>query len=189
MLIPVRLIERNPRLFGYALETLDAKLEGLQERGFDNPIRLIEGAPSIFGLSLENIDNRIKLFDKLLSFYGLSFSASELMEKVPVLFSTKIDKIMVLVRVLREFKVPVEDLGKGLFNRLLYFNLEDVLVALKETSPESETIGDLSRRVRQVKKRKLSKKEKREMIKDDLDMVEKIKKRYFKGYPEKKGGK
>jgi hypothetical protein len=37
-----------------------AKIEGLRQRGFDNPVKLITSLPAILGLAFENIDAKIE---------------------------------------------------------------------------------------------------------------------------------
>jgi mTERF len=41
-------------------ENPKAKIEGLRQRGFDNPVKLITTLPAILGLAFENVDNKIE---------------------------------------------------------------------------------------------------------------------------------
>ncbi len=67
---------------------------------------------------------------------------------------------------------------------LLHLNLESVLVALNEAPSEHETIEDFVRKARAIHRQKLPKEQKRQIIMEGLAEFEKIKSRYFKGYPE-----
>lgn len=168
----------------YSLLVLESHIQGLRERGFTNPNKMIESLPPILGLAFENIDRRLRLLDKLIKLYNLPFSGTHLMEQESFLFSTKIDKILVLVRVLREYKVRHYELTDKVIKRLLRANLEDTLIALDSPSDPNEKIEDLIRRTRSVNRQKLPKEEKRKIIKEGLLEFEKIKQRYFRGYPE-----
>lgn len=91
---------------------------------------------------------------------------------------------MTLARILREYQVPQDQVTGTLINGLMVSNLENVLVAL-EDAPSNDTIEDLLRRTRSINKLKLPKEEKREIIKKGLAGYDKIKTRYFRGYPQK----
>ena len=180
---PNKMIESLPAMLGYAFENIDAKLEGLRQRGFSNPHKMIESLPAILGLAFENIDRRLKMFNKLISHYGLNFDAIELMEGNYFLFSSKIDKMWTLPRILAEFQLGPNDADSKLIRNIVGFNLEDVLVALKN-KPSGEKIADFMRRVRAIKEQKIPKAEKRRIIKDELAGFDKVKRRYLRGYPE-----
>lgn len=168
----------------YAPSVLTNHLAGLTEQGFTNPNKMIESLPAILGLAIDNIRGRVNLFNRLLNLYQLPFTSVYLMEHDSFLFSSKIDKIIVLVRVLKEYNVNPLEITDSLLQRLLRSNLEDTLIALKNRTSPNEHIDGLMRRTRSVKRQKLPKEEKRRIIKDELEGFEKIKKRYFKGYPE-----
>lgn len=173
--------ELRPTLF--APEVLHAHLIGLKERGFSNPNKMIESSPAILGLAFENIDRRLNMFNKLISHYRLELSAVELMEGNYFLFSSKIAKLWVLARTASEFNLKPDDVNAKLVRSLVGSNLEDVLVALK-AEHSGEDIEGFMRRVRAVKAQKIPKEEKRQIIADELEGFEKIKRRYFRGYPE-----
>src|SRR3989338_2606715 len=178
---PNKMIESSPAILGLAFENIDAKLEGLRQRGFTNPNKMIESSPAILGLAFENIDLRLKMFNKLISHYGLNFDAIELMEGNYFLFSSKIDKMWTLPRILAEFQLGPNDADSKLIRNIVGFNLEDVLVALKN-KPSGEKIADFMRRVRAIKEQKIPKAEKRRIIKDELAGFDKVKRRYLRGY-------
>jgi len=178
------LVEVRPTLF--APEFVNNHITGLTELGFTNPNKMIESFPAILSYSLEeNIKRRIKLIDKLIQLYQLPFSATSLVEQDPFLFSSKIDKILVLVRILREYKVRPPAPNTNIMRSLLHLNLESVLVALNESPKEHETIKDFIKRARSVHRQKLPKEQKRQIIEQGLSEFEKIKSRYLKGYPKK----
>jgi len=122
------------------------------------------------------------MFNKLISHFGLQLDAIELMEDNYFLFSSKIDKLWTLTRILTEFQLEPNDIDSKLIRNIVGSNLEDVLVALKN-KPFGEEIADFMRRVRAIKKQKIPKEEKRRIIKDELAGFDKVKHRYFRGYP------
>ena len=173
--------ETRPTLF--APEVVDTHISGLIERGFSDPTKMITSSPAILGLAFENIDRRLKMFNKLISYYGLPLNAVDLMENNYFLFSSKVDKLWVLARTLKEFDLKPEEVNSKIIKGLVGSNLENVLVALKGKQ-EGEDIGAFMRRVRAIKKRKIPREEKRRIVKDEFDGFEKIKHRYFRGYPQ-----
>ena len=183
----VKMITTQPAILGLAFDNIDRKIAGLTERGFGNPVKMITSMPSILGYSFDNIDRRLRLFRRLINLYNLELSLISIMEGNFWLFSTKIDKLIVLVRILRDYKVTenIESVVKN----IVRINLENVLIALSEAG-EGEDIKALMSRARRVKKRGLTKGEKREIIKEELLTIEgeksKIGRRYFRGYPERK---
>jgi hypothetical protein len=178
------LVEVRPTLF--APEFVNNHITGLTELGFTNPNKMIESFPAILSYSLEeNIKPRVQLLNRLITVYQLPFSATSLVEQDPFLFSSKIDKILVLVRILREYKVRPPAPNTNIMRSLLHLNLESVLVALNEPPKEHETIEDFIKRARSVHRQKLPKEQKRQIIEQGLSEFEKIKSRYLKGYPKK----
>ncbi len=178
---PNKMVESSPSILGLAFENIDAKLAGLRERGFNNPNKMVESSPSILGYAFENIDRRLKLFGRLIRLYDLPFVPSQLMEQEFSLFSSKIDKVMVLARIARDYGVTPPELNEAIISRLLRSNLEDTLVALSSSDP-SEGIRALINRANKIKKEGMSKEEKREIIDASFDDSSKIKRRYFRGY-------
>ena len=181
---PNKMVESSPAILGLAFENIDAKLAGLRERGFGNPNKMVESSPAILGLAFENIDRRIRLFSKLNHLYELSFKPTELMEQESALFSSKLDKLLTLTRVLWEYQVTPPELDEKVISRIVRLNLEDLLVALSMEHPQDEAILDLVNRAIKVKREKLPKDEKRGVIAKSK-VHDKIKGRYFRGYPEK----
>ena len=91
---------------------------------------------------------------------------------------------MVLVRILREYRVRPPALNTNIMRSLPHLNLESVLVALDQLPKEHETIEGFMKRARSVHRQKLPKEQKRQIIEQGLSEFEKIKQRYFRGYPE-----
>ncbi|MBI2051294.1 hypothetical protein HYT33_00875, partial [Candidatus Roizmanbacteria bacterium] len=181
---PTKMVESLPAILGLAFENIDQKLEWLQQRGFRNPTKMVESLPTILGYAFENIDRRLRFLEKVIHLYGLPFAPVELMEEVfPLSFSTKLDKIFVLARIMREYQVVPTELDTKTIRALIGSNLEDVLVALGRSSPSSETIEDFIKRVRSIKKQNIPKETKRQIVEDDLNEFQKTKRRYLRGYP------
>jgi hypothetical protein len=185
---PIKMVEAAPQTLGYSFENIDDKISGLIDRGFSSPEKIIKSIPQIFGYSWENIDRRLELFKRLAHLYQLRTDVTESMEKIPNLWSMKFDKLIILARILRDYEIPKEEIEQ-IMSRISFIILEDLLVALK-SKKEGESISALIKRAKEIRKQKLSKDEKREMIANDLESVrlerQKIAKRYFKGYPDKK---
>src|SRR3989338_6884583 len=114
---PIKLIESLPSILGISLEgNIKPKIEGLGLLGFTNPHKMIESVPSILGYNLEgNIKKRFKLIDRVIKRYGLPFTTSFLMENVHFLFSSKIDKIVILIRVFSKFAKHGNDANTKVF--------------------------------------------------------------------------
>jgi len=91
---------------------------------------------------------------------------------------------LVLVRILREYRVRPPALNTNIMRSLPHLNLESVLVALDQLPKEHETIEGFMKRARSVHRQKLPKEQKRQIIEQGLSEFEKIKQRYFRGYPE-----
>ncbi|MBA3679210.1 hypothetical protein H0W80_03430 [Candidatus Saccharibacteria bacterium] len=186
---PVALIEKHPSILSYAPESIQAKLDSLTNQQFSNPVALIEKHPSILGYAPENITRRVKLFTKLVKLFDSPINQVELMEAVTGLFSTKIDKLIVLTRIVRNSLQTASDTDRKLIHDILFANLEDVLLGLETLGVEQNerlpnyTIQQLVARAKEVKKQELSKDTKKMLIKHAEFIDLKVKKRYFKGYP------
>src|SRR5436189_6477771 len=84
-----------------------AKIEGLRQRGFDNPHKLITSSPAILGYGFENIDakieglrsrgfdNPLKLITSLPAMLGLGFEYIDL--KIAVLTTPDVHRAETLV--------------------------------------------------------------------------------------------
>ncbi len=179
------MIETLPPILGLNFDNIDSKIIGLKERGFSNPKKMIETLPPILGLNFDNIDKKIKIFSRLINLYNISLSPISLMENILPLFSSKMDKLIVLARVLKEYTIQPSEISEKLIRKLIFCNIEDVLVALVETENENETIRDFIKRVDLIKKQKIPKEIKRRRIKEQMSDIDKIKQKYLKGYPEK----
>jgi hypothetical protein len=106
------------------------------------------------------------------------------MESEPFLFSSKIDKLLILIRIGRDYASNPADVSNKIIVGFLQSNLEDALVALNEVEKDT-TLPELLSHIRAVKRRKLDKEEKREIIINSPDLYPKIKRRYLHGYPQK----
>ena len=121
------------------------------------------------------------------------------MENQSAFFSTRIDKLVVLTRVLRRTAQSQRDINTTIINKILFSNLEDVLLVINNLRKNEETgiyeeisIDELFRRVRAIKNETagLNREDKKaRKVKDRLQLANgmqnepKIKLRYFRGYP------
>lgn len=179
---PRKMIESSPSILGLALDNIDAKLAGLEKRNFKNPHKMIESFPNVLSYSFNNIDRKLRLLNKLVSLYQLPYSANEMMEWSGFMFSTKIDKMIVLSRVLTEYQVSEDDLPK-MATKLIFSNLENVLIALSRAE-EKDDINALFKRITEIRAQGLDRQQKREIIREELDEFPKIARRYLRGYPQ-----
>src|SRR3989339_389520 len=140
---PKKMIESLPAILGLAFENIDDKLAGLTERGFSNPKKMIESLPTILGLAFENIDRKLKMLEKIIKLYDLTLSAPELMEQIPFLFSSKIDKLWTIARICKKYLTQPSDIDAKLIQKMLSFNLEDVMLAL-QTTPSPTNMDELT---------------------------------------------
>src|SRR3989339_524880 len=180
---PKKMIESSPTILGLAFENIDRKLAGLTERGFSNPKKMIESLPAILGLAFENIDRKLKMLEKIIKLYDLTLSAPELMEQIPFLFSSKIDKLWTIARICKKYLTQPSDIDAKLIQKMLSFNLEDVMLAL-QTTPSPTNMDELTEKVKQNKKQKIPKPEKKKQIHENATATDpKIYHRYQRGYP------
>lgn len=181
---PCRLIELSPSILGLSLNNIDSKLRGLEQQGFINPQKLIESHPPILGYTLNNINKRIKLLNRLVALYQLPFTAQELMTNQKALFSAKVDKIIILTRVIRRTSKSCHEITNPILNQFLFSNLEDVLLAVDSfNKAEAVSPRKVLQRAREIKACNLSRDEKRERIVFGMDSDPKLKRRYIQGYP------
>ncbi len=111
--------------------------------------------PQIFGYSFDNIDKKIKIISRFINLYNISLSPISLMENILSLFSSKMDKLIVLARVFKKYIIQPSEISEKLIRKLIFCNIEDVLVALAETETKNETIWDFIKRVDLIKKQKI----------------------------------
>lgn len=180
---PKKMIESFPPILSLAFENINAKLKGLKKRGFSDPNKMIESLPTILGLDFKNIDRRLRLIGSIVSLYDVPFKAVQLMESHNALFSSKLDKLVVLTRVLKKFVDNPQEVSNAIVNKLLFSNLEDVLVAVDMAGArENLTINEFIELVKEVKAAEFSKEEKQRAIERGLQRDPKIRSRYLKGY-------
>jgi len=180
---PVKMISSLPPVLGYAFENIDEKIEGLKQRGFDNPVKMISSLPPVLGYAFENIDKKIRTFAKLLNKSKIEISPIRLIENILPLLGTKDEKTMVIARVISKYCTDKSEVSTKLIRKLIFCNIEDVLVTMIETENELLTMPEFIKKVDAVKKRKLLKTEKRGIINGRLPESNKIKRKYFKSYP------
>ena len=188
---PIALVEKQPSIIGLSAENINNKLTNLRNQGFTDPITLVEKAPPIISLSPENINRRIKLFRHLVYMFDSPIDPIELMQQELGLFGCKIDKLLTLTRIVRNSLQMASEVDRKLIHDIMFANLEDILLALEEIGDKQEsdmpdyTIQQLVAKSKYIKKQKISKDIKRDRIKESEHIDEKVKKRYFKGYPMK----
>ncbi|MBI2798214.1 hypothetical protein HYX70_02850 [Candidatus Saccharibacteria bacterium] len=186
---PVSLIEKQPNILKYAPESIQGKLDSLTSQGFHSPVSLIEKQPSILGLAPGNIQKRVVLFSKLVGLFNSPINPVKLMEQEAGLFSTKIDKLLVLTRIARNSTADASQVDRKLIHDIMFANLEDVLLGLEDLGEEQQnanpnyTIQQLLARAKEIKKQSLGKNTKRARIERAAELDPKVKARYFKGYP------
>lgn len=173
----------RPALFDPS--TVDNQLDLLKNLGFTDPIKMVTTHPVIFGYAEENIRGRIRLFSRLIRQYNLPLSPVTMLEKESGLFSTKLDKIWTLTRIIREYQPLPQEVTQSLISTLVRNNLEDVLVTFSQPYPNNELVTDFIKRVRKTKAEGLSKEDKRKIIEEQLDTTIRANIRYLRGYPSK----
>ncbi|MBI5421789.1 hypothetical protein HZA44_01495, partial [Candidatus Peregrinibacteria bacterium] len=177
---PVRLVEKFPGILSLSLDNINDKLKGLKTRGFDKPVKLVERKPVIVGLNFKNIDWKMKMLSRLISLYNLPFTVTGMMERHTAFFGIKNDKLRILTRIAKEASHRLEEVDNGLIKQLLFANLEDEIIASRQKPGMNPK--ELLFAIGTVKKRQLSREEKREII-ETLPKEDKVKRRYFRGYP------
>ena len=189
---PIALIEKQPPILNYSPENIQNKLAELRGNGFKDPIALIEKQPPILSYSPENINRRVRLFGGLVRVFDSPINPVEMMEQETTLFSTKLDKLLVLTRIASSSLHTASEVDRKLIHDIVFANLEDVMLALEDigeaqhsTAPQY-TIQDILLRVKQIKAQKTPKDNKRAEIQSAEYIDPKVKQRYFRGYPLKK---
>lgn len=173
----------------YSPQVLGEHLAGLEERGFSNPRKMIESFPAILGYAFENIDAKLRLLGRITRLYNAPYTPQQLMETQKAFFSTKIDKLVVLARVLRSFAESVDEVSLSVIKRILFSNLEDVLVAIDRTpAGKTTSLNELLKLTKTVKAEQIPKEEKKEVILQGLIEHPKIRSRYLHGYPQRRSG-
>ena len=161
---PVKMIISLPQIFGYNIEGIQGKIEKLKKLGFTDPVKMIISSPSILGFSIEkNIKPKLAILRKMIDKYTLPYTAVSLMESSPLFFSSKRDKIWVLIRILSSKLWADIDIMTRV-SKLLGQNLESVLIT-NIANPNLTTIKELIQKSREVKV-KHNTKEKEIIIRD-----------------------
>ena len=179
---PIKLTTTFPSTISLALDNIDRKIEGLKERGFKDPVKLITTFPSTISLALDNIDKKLNVLKKLVAHYNLDLDPIGIIEGFPVFLGLKIDKIWTTARIISEKIKTTDEVTNTKIKHLLFNNLENLILATRtETSVNLDSLMSESKR---IKKQELSKAEKRSRI-ATLPDNDRLKKRYFRGYPMK----
>ena len=166
----------------YSKDTVNNTIQGLKDRGFANPEKMIATLPPVLNLSFENIDGKIKMLDKLINLYKLDFTPVEIIEVNYSIFSSKIDKLWVLARIIREHAESAGEVDNKLFRNLLFSNLESVVLASR--TKEGLSLDEILAEAKIIKRDLPSPEEKRELI-SQLPESDLVKKRFERGYPPK----
>jgi len=177
---PEKMITSFPAMLGLSFDNMDGKIQGLKERGFNNPEKMITSFPAVLGYSFENIDGKIKMLEKLNNLYKLDLIPTEVIEKNKSILSSKIDKLWVLARIIKENVGTAGEIDNKLISKLLFANLESIVLASR--TKENQTINELIAEAKKIKKEMTSKEEKRELI-SNLPEDDLLKKRFERGYP------
>lgn len=185
---PKEMIRDFLPVLDYDSDNIDQKINDLKKLGFINPQKMIEDNPRILSYSLKkNIKPKIRLLNSLNKTYNLNLDPLNTIESNLAILGTKFEKLVVIVRVLRDYQPSPEDIQKKI-SGLYATNLESLLVAYSQKQP-NDTFNNLIRRTRNIQKQKLTKEYKRELIKDFFTknpVAYKIYRDYLKGYPEEK---
>ncbi|MDP2693209.1 MAG: hypothetical protein Q8O88_06280 [bacterium] len=177
---PEKMITISAAVLGYSFENIDDKIAGLKERGFANPEKIIAIYPGVLSLSFENIDKKIKMLDKLINLYKLDLTPVKIIEANINILSSKIDKLWVLARVIRENAKNIDEINNELIRNLLFSNLESVVLAVK--TGENLSLKEILAEAKKIKIEIPSIKEKRELI-SELPEDDMTRKRFERGYP------
>ncbi len=149
----------------------------LLERGFKNPVKLITSFPSILGYSLDNIDWRLRYFCKLLKFCSSQITAQDVMESNTILWSTKREKMQILVRIAYDLHCTAE---KEVISALTC-NLENFLLVY--IFSEEKDFRTIRLHARKAKNKYGTVKERRGKIQEFSDKLpSKVYSLYCKGY-------
>jgi hypothetical protein len=131
------------------------------------------------------------MFRRLVYIFDSPIDPIALMEQETALFGAKIDKLWTLTRIARNSLQTASEIDRKLIHDITWTNLEDIMLALKEIGDNQETdtpdytIQQLLAKAKEIKKQKIPKDTKREMIKNAHHIDYMVKKRYFRGYPMK----
>jgi hypothetical protein len=166
----------------YTEESLQNKIKWLKERGFKDPMKIISYYPAILGYWFDNIDDKIKLLNKIIKLYKLNFTAIEAIENNLNILGSKIDKLWVLVRIIKEIAKNSTEVNNQLIYKLIFSNVEEVILASR--SKVNLTLNDLLLKTKNIKKEKISKDKKYDLILK-LPEKDKVRIRYFRGYKKK----
>ena len=181
---PVKMITSLPAVLGYTFENIENKINGLKERGFKNPIKMIIFFTAILGLAFKNIDRKLNMLKKLVEHYDLNLDPINFIEGFPSFLGFKMDKIWCTARIINEKVKSTDEATKPKISKLLIKNLEDLIMSGRTKT--SIDLKSLISEAKKIKEQQLSKEEKRLRI-SALPDNDKLKKRYFRGYPMKDG--
>ncbi len=179
---PIKIISSYPTILGLGFDNIDNKIKWLKERGFKDPIKMIVSDPTILGYWFDNIDDKIKLLNKIIKLYKLNFTAIEAIENNLNILGSKIDKLWVLVRIIKEIAKNSTEVNNQLIYKLIFSNVEEVILASR--SKVNLTLNDLLLKTKNIKKEKISKDKKYDLILK-LPEKDKVRIRYFRGYKKK----
>lgn len=187
---PARLLKMFPAAPLYDPETLVDKIDHLRSEGFDDPLGLVERYPSILGFAPETVTRKLRFLGGLIAVLGVEYDTVSLVEKSPNIMSSKRDKTVVLARIAGNSTDGPESFKPERITSLFITNLECILIALhrigvaRGKSP-AYSMQELRKIARGVREEKLSREAMRDTIRDSEYIDSKVKRRYFRGYPDK----
>lgn len=181
---PQMLIEKWPATLAFASESVEKRLSLLQELGFLNPVHLVEKYPQVLGRNEDSIIERVRFMESWASNLRLKVSAQELMIANTNLFSSKIDKIMLIGRSIAESEDRPEEITANVINGLTIANIENLLVALHKVRKQgSYTARKLLKEAREVRKEGFDEAMRRKIITTSPYLDEAVKDIYSRSYP------
>lgn len=183
---PISLIETSPSIVEYAPATIAAKLEGLRKMGFDEPIHVAENFPPVLTYSTVGTSKKIQYLDNVCALYDLPFNGKELAAYIPRIFATKMDKLRMIVHIIKAIKPNPNELTTAALQRILRSSPEDLALAYGSRVPE-DNLHTLQLRTDMNSRLGRSRQEKRALIVASLPKANRVRSHYFRGYPLKRG--
>ncbi len=183
---PKKMIETFPTIIGCNFKNIDKKIKDLEKRGFKNPKEIIERSPVIIGYDINSIDQKIKFLNLINKTYHLNINPITIIESNLSILGTKLNKLFVISRIVRDYQPSPEHVVERI-GCLYTTNLESLLVSYTQKEP-TDTINNLITNAIDIQKQKITKEDKRKIIKDFFSENQesyKIYRDYLKGYPEK----
>lgn len=180
---PVQTVESSPTILEYASETIGDKMEHLRKLGFENPVSLIQRFPALVTYSKVSVAQKIEYLDRVAALYDFPLRGVDLATQIPWIFAAKLDKLAIIVRILKELKPEPETLNTATLQRILRSNIEDLIVGYSGIDTLTDDLSALQKRIDISTRSKKSTAEKQAIIFSTLPNDNKVKQRYSKAYP------